>query len=107
VAFSPLISEALKALKDFNLKRIYLNPKSKVHSETIQKLFSMLFETCLEDLETDNRASDIYSGFLADMSESYIAAHNHPEIVRDYIAGMTDRYFLHRFPEAMRPAVNF
>jgi dGTPase len=107
VAFSPLISDALKALKDFNLKRIYLNPKSKVHSATIQKLFCMLFETCLKDLETNNRTSGIYSGFLADKSESYIATHSHPEIVRDYIAGMTDRYFLHQFPENLRPAVDF
>jgi hypothetical protein len=27
-----------------------------------------------------------------------------PEIVRDYIAGMTDRYFLHQFPEHLRPS---
>lgn len=105
VAFSPEISDALKALKDFNLARIYLNPKSKVHSATIRKLFAMLFEMRLEDLATHNRASDIFTGFLADMSESYISAHSYPEIVRDYIAGMTDRYFLHQFPEDLRPVV--
>lgn len=103
VAFSPEISDALKALKDFNLERIYKNPKSKVHSATIKRLFARLFEMRLEELETDNRSSDIFSGFLADMSESYIASHSHPEIVRDYIAGMTDRYFLLQFPEHMRP----
>jgi dGTPase len=106
VAFSPVISDALKALKDFNLSRIYLNPKNKVHSATIQKLFSMIFEMRLEDLETNNRASDIFSGFLADMSESYVTAHSRPEIVRDYIAGMTDRYFLHQFPEKLRPVAH-
>ena len=65
----------------------------------------MLFEMRLEDLVTNNRSSDIFSGFLADMSEAYIANHSHPEIVRDYIAGMTDRYFLHQFPEHLRPVV--
>jgi dGTPase len=104
VAFSPEISDALKALKNFNLKRIYLNPKNKIHSATIQKLFVQLFETRLEELETDQRSSDIFSGFLADMSQSYIEDHSPPEIVRDYIAGMTDRYFLHQFPEEQRPA---
>ena len=103
VAFSPTISEALKALKAFNLERIYKNPKSKVHAATIQRLFSMLFDRRLEDLETRNRSSDIFSGFLADMSDAYIANHSNPEIVRDYIAGMTDRYFLHQFPEHLRP----
>ena len=103
IAFSPEISDALKALKDFNLERIYTNPKSKVHSATIEQLFSQLFEMRLEELETNQRSSDIFSGFLADMSESYIAGHSAAEIVRDYIAGMTDRYFLHQFPESMRP----
>ncbi|WP_319410046.1 HD domain-containing protein [uncultured Desulfosarcina sp.] len=107
VAFSPTISDALKALKAFNLERIYKNPKSKVHSAAIHRLFSMLFEMRLEDLMTNNRSSDIFSGFLADMSESYIAGHSHPEIVRDYIAGMTDRYFLHQFPEHLRPVALF
>ena len=106
VAFSPEISEALKELKDFNLKHIYTNPKSKIHSATIKKLFSRLFEMRLDELESNQRSSDIFSGFLADMSESYIAGHSAPEIVRDYIAGMTDRYFLHQFPENMRPANN-
>jgi len=104
VAFSSEISDALKALQDFNLERIYTNPKSKIHSATIRRLFSQLFEMRLEELETNQRSSDIFSGFLADMSESYIAGHSAPEIVRDYIAGMTDRYFLHQFPENMRPA---
>ena len=103
VAFSPTISDALKALKAFNLERIYKNPKSKVHSAAIHRLFSMLFDMRLEDLETNNRSSDIFSGFLADMSDAYIANHSNPEIVRDYIAGMTDRYFLHQFPERLRP----
>lgn len=107
VAFSPKISDALKALKAFNLERIYKNPKSKVHSAAIHQLFSMLFEMRLEDLVTNNRSSDIFSGFLADMSESYIDGHSHPEIVRDYIAGMTDRYFLHQFPEHLRPVALF
>ncbi len=107
VAFSPEISEALKALKAFNLARIYKNPKSKVHSAAIQQLFSMLFEMRLEELETNKRSADIFSGFLADMSASYIATTSNPEIVRDYIAGMTDRYFLHQFPEHLRPVARF
>ena len=107
VAFSPTISDALKALKTFNLERIYKNPKSKVHSAAIQQLFSMLFEMRLEELETNKRSADIFSGFLADMSEAYIATHSNPEIVRDYIAGMTDRFFLHQFPEHLRPVTQF
>ncbi len=107
IAFSPEISEALRALKAFNLERIYRNPKSKAQAKNIENLFGELFARCLDDLETRNRASEIYSGFLADMSADYAANHSSAEIVRDYIAGMTDRYFLHQFPEAKRPVVRF
>jgi len=103
VAFSAEISHALGALKAFNLERIYLNPKIKVHASEIKRLFDMLFEKCLQDLETNNRSSDIVTGFLADMSENYITRHSPPEIVRDYVAGMTDRYFLRQFPKHLRP----
>jgi dGTPase len=103
VAFSAEVSDALRALKSFNLERIYRHPKSKLHSAAIKKLFARSFEMRLEDLETNNQSSDIFSGFLADMSPYYTENHSYPEIVRDYIAGMTDRYFLHQFPEHQRP----
>jgi len=102
IAFSPQISEALKSLKVFNLEHIYLNPKIKVHSKEIKKLFSILFETKLEELVKKDRSSDIFTHYLADMSASYVSDHSPAEIVRDYIAGMTDRYFLSRFPERLR-----
>lgn len=105
IAFSNRVSQALKRLKEFNMDRIYMNPLIKQHSETISRLFVHLFETYLNDLEIDNRNSKIFTGFLADMSDAYIEQHGPPEIVRDFIAGMTDRYFLLQCPEKMRPAI--
>ena len=103
IAFSPEVSEALKRLKDFNLKRIYMNPKIKTHTAAIKKLFEILFEQYLNDIETENRSSVIFNGFLKDMSEDYINNHSKEEIVRDFIAGMTDQYFLRQCPQNMRP----
>ena len=103
IAFSPEVSEALKRLKDFNLKRIYMNPKIKTHTATIKKLFEILFEQYFNDIETENRSSVIFSGFLKDMSDDYINNHSKAEIVRDFIAGMTDQYFLRQCPQHMRP----
>lgn len=105
IAFSNRVSQALKRLKEFNMDRIYMNPLIKQHSETISRLFAHLFETYLNDLEKENRNSMIFTGFLADMSAEYIEQHRPPEIVRDFIAGMTDRYFLLQCPERMRPAI--
>ena len=107
IAFSPEVSVALKQLKDFNLEHIYMNPKIKTHTSTIKKLFNMLFEQYLKDIETENRSSVIFTGFLEDMSEDYIADHCEEEIVRDFIAGMTDQYFLRQCPENMVPKLQF
>jgi dGTPase len=103
VAFSPEVSEALKDLKQFNLKRIYLNPRMKPHTAAIRGLFNYLFEHLLEDLEKQNTESAIFKGFLNGMSEDYLGRHRPAEIVRDFIAGMTDQYFLSQCPEKLRP----
>ena len=105
IAFSDGVSLALKRLKDFNLERIYLNPRIKQYSDAIRQLFDALFEMYLADLEKENRSSPIFSGFLKDMSKEYVFSHQPAEIVRDFIAGMTDHYFLHQFPQDMRPRV--
>ncbi len=107
IAFSREVSDALKRLKGFNLEHIYMNPKIKKHSGTIKKLFKMLFETYLEDIETENRSSVIFTGFLENMSEDYLDDYQKEEIVRDFIAGMTDQYFLRQCPEDMRPEIRF
>jgi dGTPase len=105
VCFSPKISQALKELKQFNLDRIYLNKMIKRHTDTIRRLFSYLFEKYLEDIEMINQESVIYNQFLDGMSEEYISNHPKAEIVRDFISGMTDHYFLNQCPESIRPAV--
>lgn len=105
VAFSDEVSQALQELKAFNLERIYLNPIIKQYSETIQKLFGILFHQYLEALEKENRQSKIYVRFLKDMSEDYVASHHPAEVVRDFVAGMTDSYFLSQCPKELRPVI--
>ncbi|MCD6184789.1 MAG: phosphohydrolase, partial [Deltaproteobacteria bacterium] len=94
IAFSEKVSNALKRLKEFNMQYIYLNPTIKKKYNFIKENFTILFEKYLEDLETKKTSSVIFTGFLKDMSEDYINNHNHAEIVRDFISGMTDKYFL-------------
>jgi dGTPase len=103
VAFSTEVSEALQQLKVFNLERIYLNPKIKTNLTTIKSLFVLLFERYLADIENKNHSSVIFTRFLEDISSDYVQKHSKEEIVRDFIAGMTDQYFLRQCPENMRP----
>jgi dGTPase len=103
IAFSPEVSAALERLKEFNLEHIYMNPKIKGQTDTIKKLFGVLFERFLDDIEKENRTSVIFTSFLEDMSPDYITNHNSAEIVRDFIAGMTDQYFLRLCPQDKVP----
>lgn len=105
IAFSEKVSTALKDLKRFNLEAIYMNPLIKEHANTIEALFERLFSQYMLDLEEENSQSKIFSGFLSEMSGDYVHTHQPAEIVRDFIAGMTDRYFLLQCPEEMRPAI--
>jgi dGTPase len=103
VQLSPPVSEALQELKRFNLERIYLNPRMKPHSRLIRDLFRRIFERFLEDIRRGRADSVIFTGYLKGMSEGYLRNQPPAEIVRDFIAGMTDQYFLSFCPEHLRP----
>jgi dGTPase len=105
VAFSPEISGALRRLKQFNYKAIYSNPAIKQDTPKIESLFDHLFERFFNDIEAGNEQSPVYRNFIADMAQDYMSAHGPAEIVRDFIAGMTDQYFLNLSPERMRPQI--
>ncbi len=105
IAFSPVVSDALRRLKDFNLQHIYLSPKIKRQTTKIKALFELLFEQFLEDLTVRRQSSVIFRQFLKDMNPDYQRQHEPAEIVRDFIAGMTDQYFLEQCPEEMRPNI--
>ncbi len=103
IAYSEEVSWAIRTLKAFNLERIYRNPRAKQHIPNIRDLFRILFETFMEDLEKENGASAIHTGFLARMDEAYMNSTPHAAKVRDFIAGMTDRYFIDQCPAHLRP----
>jgi len=104
LSFSAHVGSALKELKEFNEKRIYQDSRVKGETAKIRRMFALLFEKYLEDLETGNQGSVIYRGFLEGMSGKYLEKTPPAGIVRDFIAGMTDEYFLDQcrrnfFPE--------
>jgi dGTPase len=92
--FSPEVSEALKNLKRFNQEYIYMNKKVKQQTPKIRLMLELLFEKYFRDLETGNQDSDIQKKFLDGMSSEYREQTAPAEIVRDFVAGMTDEYFL-------------
>jgi dGTPase len=105
--FSPEISAALKELKAFNYRAIYLNEKLKPEREKIEKGFNILFETFMNDLEKGNPVSDIFRHFINSKSDQYIERTCNAEKTRDFIASMTDRYFKYQLEKITIPLISF
>ncbi|MCD4675023.1 MAG: HD domain-containing protein [Desulfobacula sp.] len=103
IGFSEKISKALKNLKAFNYRHIYKNPVIKKHLSSIEDIFCFLFEKYLAALEKGNEQSVIFTDFLSGMSSRYRKNTSNPEIVRDYISGMTDSYFIRQAPDHLKP----
>lgn len=103
IAFSQEIADALLRLKEFNYEFIYKNPKIKTESDKIKGLYRILFEQFLDDLNVNRKDSVIFKDYLNGMDPSYREALRPPEIVRDFIAGMTDAYFLRMGNDILMP----
>ena len=103
--FSGEIGDALKKLKVFNEERIYRNPRVKEQTHKIELMFDLLFEKYLQDLERGDERSEVFSGFLSGMSEQYRQGTPPAGIVRDFIAGMTDDYFIRQCNVHLMPQV--
>ncbi|MGC2434666.1 MAG: HD domain-containing protein [Desulfobaccales bacterium] len=103
VGYSPEVGALLKQLKEFNYQRIYNNPRIKEQTSKIEALCQRLFQRFLEDLDQDRRDSQIYREFLAPLDPAYRESHRPAEIVRDFLASMTDAYFLRTSQELFFP----
>ena len=90
--FTKEVFAALKKLLDFNYKNIYANPKKEDKEEKYICMFEMLYEALLEDLK--NKTGRINEVYLQTKCAKYKRETSPERIVIDYIAGMTDDYFL-------------
>jgi dGTPase len=107
IALSPDTARALRELKDFNHERIYSNKDIKAQAAKIQRMFGLVFDAFLDDLQAGRKASRIYTNYVNSFSperwQRYADGTSEPEIVRDFIAGMTDEFFNDTFRELYLP----
>lgn len=104
VSFSPKISDALLELKKFNYRAIYKSPRLKVNHGRIEKGFDLLFTHFLEALQKKDRQSEIFIHFLSSKSDTYLESTPDELKVRDFLAGMTDRYFSQTLQNVIVPS---
>ncbi|MGA2698277.1 MAG: HD domain-containing protein [Methanoregula sp.] len=105
ITYSPEVEHALVTLRAFSRERIYNNPKLTAEREKIRTMYRMLFLKYLGDVEEERRDSKIFTEFAGSpwVSRDYLRSTTPAGLVRDFIAGMTDRYFLKRFEECVLP----
>jgi dGTPase len=106
LCFSEEVGDALRELKAFNRERIYQNETIWKQTQKIKLMFELLFQKYFQDLESGKESSHIYKEFLDGMSEEYKNETPIAGIVRDFIAGMTDEYFLSQCHTHLVPQVN-
>jgi dGTPase len=93
LGFSAEIGQALQRLKAFNYQRIYTNPAFKPDFVKIHQCYERLFSYYLERAEQVDEEAPA-GDYLSSMPPSYRQTHPPAAVVRDYLAGMTDAYFL-------------
>ncbi len=105
ISYSRETEKALIALRRFSRRNIYDNEKLTAERRKIELMYATLFATCLDALERDNVSARIYTDFIGVgwISRNYLDSATPAEVVRDYISGMTDRYFARRFEECVIP----
>ncbi|MBE6161142.1 MAG: HD domain-containing protein [Firmicutes bacterium] len=94
IMMSDEIFNALVELKKFNYKNIYAKANTQKELENYEKMYNELFNKYLDDLNNNNKESSIYRVFLKDMTNEYLENTTNERKVIDFIAGMTDDYFI-------------
>jgi len=105
IAYSTNVEKALMGLRRFSRTNIYDNEKLITERPKIERMYATLFETYVQDLESGRKETKIVSDFIETgwISRRYLETATNAELVRDFIAGMTDRYFAKRFEECVIP----
>ncbi len=97
ISVSDNVFKAIQELKKFNYANIY----AKAHSDEMIKNYQMMFETLfnklLEVINKQDENHNIYRIYLNKMSKEYLKNTSNERKVIDYIAGMTDEFFLNEY----------
>ena len=108
IAMDGPLFDALKLAKRENGEKIYQNARVRaLYDESIRPMFWELFERLLRDVEAGDRQSIVWRHHVDYVEENRRHYYEGPpyslehpcQIVADYIASMTDDYFLDLYGE--------
>ncbi|MBP5161778.1 MAG: HD domain-containing protein [Spirochaetales bacterium] len=115
IAFSEDVYEAVRVMKDFNYKNIYLSPMLAGYEKYFRRLINLIYDYLSELLEKYGFDKDLYlkegnmlsAGFynyVMEEKDAYIEHDgNLDRIVFDYISGMSDNFCIDCGNEILKP----
>ncbi|WP_332450583.1 deoxyguanosinetriphosphate triphosphohydrolase family protein [Methanoculleus sp.] len=103
ITLSAEASACVETFKGFNMRHIYQNPRLLANREKIRYMFRYLFDHVLQDITEEREASPVYTDLIRAPWVSRDYTGTPAEVARDFIAGMTDRYFEQVFRRSILP----
>ena len=99
IKLSDEVYQAIVDLKQFNYDHIYSKANTKEAEEHYTRGFNLLFDKYLEDIEYNKKDSEIFTDFLNTKNDEFINNTVPKRRVIDFLAGMTDEYFMSKYSE--------
>jgi len=97
IIYSSNIAERVFELKQFNAERIYKSPRLKGKKTKLRAYFKCLFDKFLNDISRGDEDSLVFKEWIFNRGKNkgvdYVNNYLPEQVVVDYIASMTDRYF--------------
>jgi dGTPase len=97
ICMSDEVYNALQKLIEFNYKNIYSKANSENQLKKIETMFKKMFKLYYDQIINNEKSENIYTLFLNDMTQEYISKTSTARKVIDYIAGMTDNFFIKQY----------
>ena len=106
ISYSKNIADCVFQLKTFNLQHIYENQALKREREKIRKAFFYLFDYFTDAIQEGKTESIVFTEWIFNRGENrgekYLNNYSPEEVVVDYLASMTDRYFLNAYQSLVK-----
>lgn len=99
IMLSKEVFDALSKLMKFNYEKIYNVINASKELNYYEEMYNTLFLSYKKALEEKDTSNDIYKIFLDDVTNDYLNNTSNERKVIDYLAGMTDDYFINRYNE--------
>lgn len=96
IKISDDLFKVLNELIAFNYENIYFRANTKEQICEYEKMFNELFDLYYKQVENKEFTEDIFTLFLNGMSDSYNSCSSARKVI-DYIAGMTDAFFVSQY----------